>query len=145
MTVRLSVLALAVCLAACGGESPSAPAGLPSPSPTPASVVVTLTGANFSAVVLEGGRSGLVDFYLPTCSHCLAMAPVVSSIANEFSGQAIVGQVDVSVEATLSATYQIQYVPTFVFFKNGRETERIVGETTRERLATSLRAALSAR
>jgi thioredoxin 1 len=143
MTPRPLVLALILGLTACGGESPTAPGPSSTPSPTP-SAVVALTAANFAAVVLENSKASMVDFYLPTCSHCQAMVPTVTSIANEFSGQAIVGQVDVSVETGLSNTYQIQYVPTFVFFKNGREVERIVGETTRERLVGALRAAMSA-
>ncbi len=140
MTPRPVILTLLLALAACGSESPTAPS---SPSATSSSAVV-LTAANFTPLVIGSAKGSMVDFYLPTCSHCQAMAPIVSSIADEFVGQAVVGQVDVSIETGLSSSYQIQYVPTFIFFKNGREVERIVGETTRDRLVDALRAAMNA-
>jgi thioredoxin 1 len=68
------------------------------------------------------------------------MVPIVTRLASDFDGRALVGTVDVSVQGALTARYAIAAVPTFVFFKNGQEASRIVGATSYEELAGRLQA-----
>jgi thioredoxin 1 len=68
------------------------------------------------------------------------MGPIVTRLASEFDGRALVGTVDVTVQGALTARYGIAAVPTFVFFKNGQEASRIVGATSYEDLAGRLQA-----
>jgi len=71
------------------------------------------------------------------------MVPIVTQLASEFDGRALVGTVDVNVQGGLSRTYGINVVPTFVFFRNGREVSRQTGTTTYEDLAGKLQALLA--
>ncbi len=66
------------------------------------------------------------------------MVPIVKHLAVDFSGRALVGTVNVSTEPELARTYGVMYVPTFVFFKGGREVSRQVGTTTYDDLAAKL-------
>jgi thioredoxin 1 len=129
-----AVVLLALCCLSCGDE-PTAPS---------ASAVVPLNSANFDQQVL--GRNGvtMVEFYRPTCPHCQSMAPRVEQLAKEYSSRAMVGQVNTDVERTLPARYQIENVPTFVFFKNGQERSRIEGEMPYSTLTAQLDAAIAA-
>ena len=136
----LGLLALVLC-AGCNGN-PTDPQ-TPTPTPTPGeSAVLVLTAANFDAQVLASAGAVMVDFYLPQCSHCQAMAPIVEQLAKDFAGRAVVGKVDVSVERGLLGRYAIEAVPTFVFFKGGKELQRYVGEAPRSQLADRLEAAI---
>jgi thioredoxin 1 len=71
------------------------------------------------------------------------MVPIVTRLANDFAGRALVGTVDVNVQGDLTRTHGVTVVPTFVFFKNGRETSRQMGTTTYEDLAGQLQALLA--
>jgi thioredoxin 1 len=135
----LAVLALAAC-AGCGSE-PTSPAGESSDGP---SVVVTLTSASFNGQVLAHGATWMVEFYSPGCPYCRAMTTTVERLALDFRDRASVGKVNVDVEVALAQTYHVEAIPTFIFFRNGRELSRYVGATSYETLAEMLRAAEAA-
>lgn len=73
----------------------------------------------------------LLDFYLPTCGPCRAMAPTVERLEAE---GVRVRRVDGSRETQLAAQLRIDSYPTFVAVANGREVGRIVGATQYESL-----------
>ena len=72
------------------------------------------------------------------------MVPIVTQLATDFDGRALVGTVDVNTQASLTRTYGVSAVPTFVFFKGGREVSRIVGAATYGELAGQLQALVAA-
>lgn len=72
------------------------------------------------------------------------MVPIVTQLAADFDGHALVGTVDVGTQGTLARTYGVTSVPTFVFFKSGREVSRQSGTTTYEDLAGKLQALVAA-
>ena len=72
------------------------------------------------------------------------MVPIVTQLASDFDGRALVGTVDVNTQGALTKTYAVTSVPTFVFFKGGREVSRQVGVTTYEDLAGKLQALVAA-
>lgn len=89
-------------------------------------------------------RVELLDFYLPTCAPCKAMAPVIDQLARE--GVAV-RKVDGSREAGLAQQMRVEGYPTFVAVVEGREIGRIVGATNyanlQEMLTTAQRMAAS--
>jgi thioredoxin len=72
------------------------------------------------------------------------MVPIVTQLATDFGGRALVGTVDVNTQSSLTAAYGVSRVPTFVFFKGGREVARQSGTTTYADLAGKLQALLAA-
>ena len=72
------------------------------------------------------------------------MVPIVTQLATAFDGRALVGTVDVNAQGALTRAYGITSVPTFVFFKGGREVSRQSGTTTYADLAGKLQALLAA-
>lgn len=72
------------------------------------------------------------------------MGPIVNRLAADFSLRATVAQVNVLEQGGLSQRYGVTAVPTFVFFKDGREVRRQLGTTTYEDLARQLEALLAA-
>jgi thioredoxin 1 len=72
------------------------------------------------------------------------MVPIVTQLATDFEGRALVGTVDANTQGSLDRAYAISAVPTFVYFKNGREVSRQSGTTTYADLAGKLQALLAA-
>jgi thioredoxin 1 len=72
------------------------------------------------------------------------MVPIVTRLASDYDGRALVGSVDVNTQGSLARAYSVTLVPTFVFFKGGREVSRQMGATTYEDLAARLQALVAA-
>ncbi len=68
------------------------------------------------------------------------MVPIVTQLATDFQGRALVGTVDVQVQTALASRYGVSRVPTFVFFQKGQEVSRQTGTTTYADLAGKLQA-----
>jgi len=72
------------------------------------------------------------------------MVPIVTRLATEYDGRVLVGTVEVNTQSALVRAYSVTLVPTFVFFKGGREVSRQTGATTYEDLAAKLQALVAA-
>ncbi len=70
--------------------------------------------------IINGDKPVLVDFYATWCAPCKTMSPIVEALGKEMSGQIRVLKVDVDKNQAVANTFQIQAVPTFIVFKNGK-------------------------
>lgn len=70
----------------------------------------------------------LVEFYASWCPHCRKMMPVVSQIKELLDGSVDVYQLDIDLNKELADKEQIESLPTFIVYKNGRESWRQSGE-----------------
>jgi len=62
----------------------------------------------------------LVDFYADWCGPCKAMNPVIKEVAQAVKGKARVIKVDIDKSVQAAQAYQVQAVPTFMIFQNGK-------------------------
>ena len=103
---------------------------------------VTLTEDNFQSEVLASADPILVDFWAPWCGPCRMLSPIIDELAADFAGQAKIGKLNTDEYAHIASHYNIQTIPTLVFFKDGQVVERVVGVAPKEVLADKLNALL---
>ena len=103
---------------------------------------VVVNDENFDQVVLQSDRPVLVDVWATWCGPCKDIAPIVRELAAEYEGRAVVAKLDADVGQRTMQKYRIEYVPTLIVFKNGREVSRVVGVTSKSDLAARLDQAL---
>ncbi|MDO4306906.1 MAG: thioredoxin [Eubacteriales bacterium] len=95
----------------------------------------TITTQNFEAEVLKSDKPVLVDFWATWCGPCMRQGPIVEELAEE--GYAV-GKVDVDQELGLAQQYGVMNIPTLIVFKDGKEAERLVGLTAKDKLKNIL-------
>ena len=80
-------------------------------------------------VLLSGGpgRTEMLDFGGDRCIHCRAMDPAVRDL--EGMGYPV-RRINIDQEPALRAQFGVTNIPCFVMLVDGREVDRVVGETT---------------
>jgi thioredoxin len=103
---------------------------------------VAVTDADFDQVVLGAGVPALVDFWAAWCSPCRMVAPIVERLAAEYSGRVLLAKLDVDANPATAQRYGTMSIPTLIFFKGGREVDRLVGAHPEATLRARLEALL---
>ena len=84
--------------------------------------------------LLRSDRPVIVDFWASWCAPCHAMAPILRDLAAEFDDRVIFAKVDVENNRDLASQFKIKNIPTLVFFKDGKEWDRLSGIKSRNEL-----------
>jgi len=77
--------------------------------------------------ILKNNKLVLIDFWATWCGPCQALAPTIDEIAQEYSGKALIGKLDVDKNPSTAEKFHVLSIPTMILFKNGQETERLIG------------------
>lgn len=94
---------------------------------------ITFTDQNFEAEVLEEKGPVLVDFWAPWCGPCQSMGPIIEELAEEVKGIKI-GKLNVDDNPVMAKKYNVMSIPTLIFFKEGKQTEQIMGLKSKEEI-----------
>lgn len=88
---------------------------------------VAVDEATFAKTVLEAPRPVLVDFSAEWCGPCVAVAPVIRSLALEYADRLTVTTVDVDAEPRIASRYGIRSLPTVLLLEDGEVRRVLVG------------------
>lgn len=86
----------------------------------------------------------LVEFYATWCPHCRHMMPIVEQVKELLADQVPVYQLDIDKENEAAAEAEVDGVPTFIIYRNGREMWRQSGEMEGETLLRTVEKYLGA-
>src|SRR5580704_3904652 len=100
--------------------------------------VLEINDLNFETEVLKSQVPFLLDFSAVWCGPCRVLAPVVEKLADEYQGKARVGKLDIDDSPAVASKFGIRGVPTVLVFKDGKESGRHVGVTSKEVLVKLL-------
>ncbi len=95
-------------------------------SPSRRAPIVTLTTSDFDRY-LSDGRPVFVDFWAVWCPPCKAMEPVVDRLAAKYSDKVVFGKLNTDEQSDIATRYDVQSIPTFMVFKNGRPVDTAIG------------------
>jgi thioredoxin 1 len=108
--------------------------------------LVQVTDQGFSDAVLKSDKPVVVDFWAPWCRPCLMMAPMFEELAGEYADKMVFAKMNTDDNQITPGGYGIQGIPTLIFFRGGREIDRLVGlqrsEVLRQRIDAALHAAV---
>ena len=89
--------------------------------------MITITDTNFTAKVLESNGLTIVDFWAEWCGPCRALAPILDELAKQYAGKVTIGKLNIEENKEKTAEFAIRSIPTLLFFKDGKEVEKVIG------------------
>ncbi len=93
-----------------------------------------VTMDTFQTQVREAALPVLVDFSAPWCAPCKRLEPLLEQLSREWEKKMSFVKVNVDESPDLAMKYQVMSVPTVIMFSGGKETTRLIGLQTREKL-----------
>src|SRR5262245_27189001 len=93
-----------------------------------------LSGAALNNELLHSKEPILIDFWAPWCVPCRAMSPVLEAAARKLAGAVKVYKVNVDDYPSVATRFNVLGIPTMILFKDGQETNRLVGVSSAERI-----------
>lgn len=97
---------------------------------------------DFEQRVLQSELPVIVDFYSDSCIPCKQLSPILGDIEDDYEDKLKVFKVNVNYDAELAEQYQVLASPTLIFFKEGKEADRIRGLVKKPELAEHVEALL---
>jgi thioredoxin 1 len=100
----------------------------------------TITEATFEAEVLKSKPPVLVVFGTSWSRPCQVLDPILQELALDWVGKVKVVKVNADDSLNLSLCYDIQSIPTLVYFIEGKLRVQIVGTATKDAILAKLKA-----
>jgi thioredoxin len=89
--------------------------------------VKLISESQFDAEVMQSPVPIVADFYATWCGPCKILSPRLDRLAGSFTNEIKFVKVNVDEAPALSRRFDIQAIPTLLFFKNGKVVDSIVG------------------
>lgn len=85
----------------------------------------------------------LVDFFAEWCGPCKTMSPILKEVKDALGDVVSIIKLDVDKNPQTANQYQVQGVPTFILFKNGKILWRQSGVVSKNQLIQTLKNSLN--
>lgn len=100
--------------------------------------LLQLNDANFESTVRSTPRL-VVDCWAPWCGPCRMIAPTIEAMAKDYKGRVTFAKLDTDEAPRTAMSLGIHSIPTIIYFKDGKQVERIVGARPRAELEAAVK------
>lgn len=85
--------------------------------------------------VLNAGLPVILIFWRRDCAPCEQLTPILERLAKTYAGSALIARINVADEPGLARRYEVNQLPTLLFFKDGQLLARGIGAAGERELA----------
>ncbi|EEE56056.1 hypothetical protein OsJ_04864 [Oryza sativa Japonica Group] len=100
------------------------------------------TFSSFDELLEKSEKPVLVDFYATWCGPCQYMVPILQEVSEKLGDKIQVVKIDTEKYTSIANRYQIEALPTFIIFKNGKPCHRFEGALPANQLIQQIESAL---
>ncbi len=105
---------------------------------------IEVTSQDFDEKVLKADQMVLVHFCSEQVGACKIQEPEFQAVGKTYQGRVTFARANIDTNSELTNQWNIDGLPTIIFFKGGREINRIKGIMMRDRLRRQIEGALLA-
>ncbi len=105
---------------------------------------IDVSSQDFAEKVLSAAQMVVVDFSSGRSGSCQIFDPEFAAIGKEYQGRVTFAKIDVDSNEDLTSQWNVDGIPTVIFFKNGQEINRIKGIVMRDKLRRQVEGTLLA-
>ncbi|MBA0746085.1 hypothetical protein Gogos_008628 [Gossypium gossypioides] len=98
---------------------------------------------SFDDLLANSDKPVLVDFYATWCGPCQFMVPVLNEVSATLKDKIQVVKIDTEKYPSIADKYNIQGLPTFIIFKDGKLLDRFEGALGADQLIQRIETSLS--
>jgi len=98
--------------------------------------VQELSNGAFDDFIKEG--IVLIDFFAEWCMPCVMMAPVIDELSEKIP-EVKFGKVNVSDNPAIAQKFNVNSIPNFTIFKDGKVVDKIIGAVPEEEIEDRLK------
>lgn len=103
---------------------------------------IEVTGEDFAEKVLDAEQMVVVSFTSSQSPACQIQEPEFDAVSKDYQGRVLFAKLDVDKNGDAVQQWNVEGIPTILFFNNGVEIHRIKGILMRERLRKQIEGAL---
>ncbi|MGO8838471.1 MAG: thioredoxin [Limisphaerales bacterium] len=100
--------------------------------------VKLITEGQFDAEVIQSPSPVVADFYATWCGPCKRLSPMLDELAGTLTDKIKFVKINVDEAPRLAQRFNIQGIPTLLFFKHGKIVDSLVGLPPADKLETHL-------
>lgn len=78
--------------------------------------------------IINSSKVVMVEFFATWCPHCQRMMPVVEQIKELLDGRTDIYQFDIDKNQETADSLNVESLPTFIVYRDGKEVWRQSGE-----------------
>ncbi len=105
---------------------------------------IDVTDQDFTEQVLNAQQMVVVDFSSDRSSSCQIFNPEFEAVSKQYLGRVTFAKLDVDTNEAITSQWNVDGIPTLIFFKNGQEINRIKGIVMRDKLRRQIEGAMLA-
>ena len=96
--------------------------------------IINTTDTDFENDINVTGKLVLVDLWAEWCGPCKMMEPVLEEIAGEMEESLQVVKINIDQNQETPMKFNVMNIPTLLFFKDGKEVDRVIGAVPKKQL-----------
>jgi len=100
--------------------------------------IVHIDDSTFESTVKSTPKL-IVDCWAPWCGPCRMLGPTIEAMAKDYKGKVTFAKLDTDESPKTAMSLGIHSIPTILFFKDGKQVERMTGAHPRQNIEAVLK------
>lgn len=100
--------------------------------------IMSINDSTFESTVRSNPRL-VVDCWAPWCGPCRMLGPTIEAMANDYKGKITFAKLDTDESPKTATSLGINSIPTILFFKDGKQVERMTGAHPRQNIEAMIK------
>ena len=97
-----------------------------------------ITNEEFKEIINNSHKIVVVDFYAEWCMPCLMISPIIDELSEQMPKVKFV-KMNLDENKGLARKLNVSSIPCLIFFKKGKEVDRLIGAQSQEAIEEKIK------